>query len=256
METIETLIADIGRHGALTSPFYALWQSRQFRIEELELFASNYGAWVKSFPDALAILFEKTDDVHAKTEYAKTLFSEMGYGNPEKVHWVLLDEFFTMLGLRLGERERLSRKQREWNSHLLTTTVHLIEGERELYGHGDRAIAAGAQLALEWQAYTMLRKLYEGARNYQKLWMNEDEFSEACEYFYVHLGAAEKDHKQESLIAAQRLVNPFGFVNYGKDDIGIKEIQVGFNRHLDLIAGFWDGLYIKMQQLGHGTHDP
>ena len=92
----------------------------------------------------------------------------------------------------------------------------------------------GAQLALEWQAYTMLRKLYDGARNYLPLWSNPDEFHEACEYFYTHIGAAEKDHKEESLNAVQR---------YARDEDSLAWIVEGYRRHLKLISDFWFGLY-------------
>ena len=115
---------------------------------------------------------------------------------------------------------------------MLPSTQDLIEGERELYQ--DALKSAGAQLALEWQAYTMLRQLYDGARNYLPLWSNPDEFHEACEYFYTHIGAAEKDHKQESLKAVKQ---------YAADEASLARIIEGYNRHLKLISGFWEGLH-------------
>jgi len=80
----------------------------------------------------------------------------------------------------------------------------------------------------------MLRQLYEGARNYQALWSNADEFHQACEYFYVHIGAAEKDHKEESLQAVRRCV---------RDGGSLARITRGYDRHLDLVAAFWQGLH-------------
>jgi pyrroloquinoline quinone (PQQ) biosynthesis protein C len=109
----------------------------------------------------------------------------------------------------------------------------------------------GAQLALEWQAYTMLRKLYDGARNYLPLWSNPDEFHEACEYFYTHIGAAEKDHKKESLNAVRR---------YARDDESQALIIDGYYQHLKLIADFWAGLYNAVTRLSAkssaATRDP
>src|SRR5947209_18470795 len=206
--------------------------SGSFPVEELEVFARNYGAWVKSFPDALAVLVASTDDLDAKGEYVKTLYSEMGYGNPRKAHSVLLDDFFRELARRLGEGGRLDRDRLERDVEVLPSTRALIKGERELYG--DAQMSFGAQLALEWQAYTMLRKLYDGARNYLPLWSNPDEFHEACEYFYTHIGAAEKDHKEESLNAAKR---------YAVDDRSLARIIEGYNHHLKLISNFWEGLH-------------
>ena len=232
MNALEQLLREITSQPALENDFYRKWMSGSFRIEELEVFARNYGAWVKSFPDALATLVAATDDLDAKGEYVKTLYSEMGYGNPRKAHSVLLDDFFEELARKLGEGGRLDRARLERDVELLPSTRELIEGERELYG--DAQMSFGAQLALEWQAYTMLRKLYDGARNYLPLWSNPDEFHEACEYFYTHIGAAEKDHKEESLNAVRR---------YARDEESLARIVEGYHRHLKLISDFWQGLY-------------
>jgi pyrroloquinoline quinone (PQQ) biosynthesis protein C len=232
------LLREITNQSALENDFYRRWMSGSFSIEELEVFARNYEAWVKSFPDALATLVGATDDLDAKGEYVKTLYSEMGYGNSSKAHSVLLDHFFEELARKLGESGRLDRDRLEREIEMLPSTRDLIEGERELYA--DTNMSFGAQLALEWQAYTMLRKLYDGARNYLPLWSNPDEFHEACEYFYTHIGAAEKDHKEESLNAVQR---------YARDEESLAWIVEGYQRHLKLISDFWLGLYNAVMEL-------
>jgi pyrroloquinoline quinone (PQQ) biosynthesis protein C len=232
------LLEKITSQPALENDFYRSWIAGSFSIEELEVFARNYEAWVKSFPDALATLVGATDDLDAKGEYVKTLYSEMGYGNSSKAHSVLLDHFFEELARKLGESGRLDRERLEREIEILPSTRELIEGERELYG--DAHMSFGAQLALEWQAYTMLRKLYDGARNYLPLWSNPDEFHEACEYFYTHIGAAEKDHKEESLHAVER---------YVRDEESLASIVEGYQRHLKLISDFWLGLYNAVLRL-------
>ena len=232
------LLHEITSDPALENEFYRRWISGSFSIEELEVFARNYEAWVKSFPDALATLVSATDDLDAKGEYVKTLYSEMGYGNARKAHSVLLDLFFTELAEKLGNSGRLDCDRLERDVEMLPSTRELIEGERQLYG--DAHMSFGAQLALEWQAYTMLRKLYDGARNYLPLWGNADEFHEACEYFYTHIGAAEKDHKEESLNAVQR---------YARDEESLAWIVEGYRRHLKLISDFWLGLYNAIMRL-------
>ena len=99
---LELLLTDITNHPALNNDFYREWMTRRFTIDELAIFARNYGAWVKSFPDALAILLVTTDDIDAKTEYVKTLYSEMGYGNSEKVHSALLHSFTVIARLSIS----------------------------------------------------------------------------------------------------------------------------------------------------------
>ena len=237
-DALTQMLREITSQPALENDFYRRWMSGIFSIEELEVFARNYEAWVKSFPDALATLVSATDDLDAKGEYVKTLYSEMGYGNSSKAHSVLLDHFFEELARQLGEGGRLDRDRLEREIEMLPSTRELIEGERELYG--DAHMSFGAQLALEWQAYTMLRKLYDGARNYLPLWSNADEFHEACEYFYTHIGAAEKDHKEESLNAVRR---------YARDEESLAWIVEGYQRHLKLISDFWLGLYNAVMEL-------
>ena len=229
---LETLLTDITNDSALNNEFYREWMTRRLTIDELAIFARNYGEWVKSFPDALAILLVTTDDIDAKTEYVKTLFSEMGYGSSGKVHSVLLNEFFKELALRMGHDGELDWARLQNSVELLPATRELVQGEQDLYR--DPQMSFGAQLALEWQAYTMLRKLYDGARNYLSLWSNPDEFHEACEYFYAHIGATEKEHKEESLKAVKR---------YATSDESLAKILEGYRLHLDLIFNFWRGLH-------------
>ncbi|HKV39901.1 MAG TPA: iron-containing redox enzyme family protein [Blastocatellia bacterium] len=229
--TIEQSLREITKHPALDNAFYSDWMSRCLNLNELQVFARNYGAWVRSFPDALATLVVTTSDLEAKGEYVKTLYSEMGYGNSSKAHSVLLDAFFSALAEKLGDRSRLDWGRLERDVELAPSTRDLLAGELELYR--DAQMSVGAQLALEWQAYTMLRQLYDGARNYLHLWDQPDEFHEACEYFYAHIGAAEKDHKDQSLRA---------LVQSAREGTIGKTMQ-GYNRHLDLIFNFWNGLH-------------
>ncbi len=234
MTTLASRLQAIRSHRAVNNPFYDAWTSRRFTGEQLRVFAANYGSWVRSFPDSLAALVQATSDIEAKVEYSKTLHSELGYGNPTKAHSVLLDAFLIALGKRLGVEDDV--RQALAGSGALPSTQALIDGELRLYGHADRRLAVGAQLALEWQAYTMLRKLYEGARNYAQLWQDEDEFHEDCEYFYAHIGAAEKDHKVESLRGAEKYMPREGDLDH---------VLAGYDEHLTLIADLWFGIADK-----------
>jgi len=232
--SLENLIATLYGHPAVDNNFYRLWMSQPLRIQGLEVFVRNYGAFIISFPNAMAAIIKGTSDLEAKTEHVKTLFSEMGYGNPQKLHSVLFDNFFSEIAKKLGHEGRLERKRLERDLELLPTTHQFIDGEMALYGNEDPRIAVGAQLAQEWQAYTMLRQLYEGARKYMPLWENQDEFHEACEYYYVHIGAAEKDHKEESLAAAMKVMG---------DEEDLEQVAEGFNMHLGIYVDFWEGIY-------------
>ena len=235
-EPIEALARTVYSSSALNNAFYDLWTSRLLNARQIAVFARNYGEFNRAFPEVLSVMISSTRNVHARTEYAKTLFSEMGNGVVEKAHSNLFDAWLLELGKKLGEPDTLLWANVEKNVKPLPETFALIEGEKKMYG-SDNATGSGAQLALEWQAYTMLRKMYDGATLYKHLWDVEDEFHEACEYFYAHIGAAEKEHKIESLNGARQ---------FHVDSNSRLRIQNGFRTHLDLFGSFWNAIADEM----------
>ncbi|MCW5223349.1 hypothetical protein D5041_06985 [Verminephrobacter aporrectodeae subsp. tuberculatae] len=238
-DPIEALARTVYSSSALNNEFYDLWTSRPLVAVQIAVFARNYGEFNRAFPEVLSVMISSTRNVYARTEYAKTLYSEMGYGVVEKAHSNLFDSWLFELGKKLGEPEMLSWKTIERNITPLPETYALIEGEKSMYG-SDNATGSGAQLALEWQAYTMLRKMYDGAVQYKHLWVIEDEFHEACEYFYAHIGAAEKEHKIESLNGARQ---------FYIDANSWLRIQNGFHQHIELFGVFWNAIAKEMQRV-------
>lgn len=236
---VRELTAQVHTSTALNNDFWDMWTQRQLMPEQIAIFARNYGEFSRAFPEVLAIIISITRDVLARTEYTKTLHSEMGYGNPNRVHQVLLDGFYYELGKNIGAPETLLWVNIEKNYDIIPSTTALVEGEKRLYG-GDNATAAGAQLALEWQAYTMVRKLYDGACQYKSHWKIEDEFHEACEYFYAHIGATEKEHRIESLNGAMQ---------YHESEESLERIKFGFHEHLKIFGEFWNGIAQEMKKL-------
>lgn len=231
MNELKKLVHDIHKSQAVDNLFFQKWMSNKFNIEDLAIFARNYWEWNFCFPEALAVLVANTKDITVRVEYTKILFSEMGNGNQRCAHSILFEEFCNKLAEKMGYPGYLNIENLKKNVPLLKETQNLNAWQKEMYSRLD--IAAGAQLALEWQAYTMIRKLYDGARNYMDLWDNPDEFHEACEFFYVHIGAAEKEHKDESILAAKQLIDN------GAD---IKNVEEGFCTNLQLIGDFWNGI--------------
>lgn len=236
-DELEELARSALSSGALNNDFYSLWTSECLDPRQIAVFARNYGEFNRAFPEVLAVMISSTRNVVAQAEYAKTLYSEMGYGKPEKVHSILFDAWLSELGSKLEEDARLDWVTVQRDLSVLPETQALIDGEKSLYG-GDNATAAGAQLALEWQAYTMLRKLYDGALMYKRHWEEEDAFHESCEYFYAHIGATEKEHKIESLSAARQFVS---------DADALSRLTAGFNTHLHLFEQFWNAVAREMK---------
>ena len=235
-DPIKELALSVYKSGALNNKFYELWTSGPLSLQQIAIFARNYGEFNRAFPEVLSIMISKAKDVEARTEYTKTLYSEMGSGQVDKVHSVLFDEWLFALGMKLSDADSLRWVNIEKSHAVLPQTTQLIEGEKFLYS-SDNATGSGAQLALEWQAYTMLRRIYDGALQYKNLWDNEDEFHEACEYFYAHIGAVEKEHKTESLKGARQF-------NVGPESL--ERIEQGFVKHLQLFEAFWNAIADEM----------
>lgn len=123
---------------------------------------------------------------------------------------------------------------------LLPSTEAFIAEQRELYTVSSRnnpRRIIGALLAQEWLAYSMLTRLYEGARNYQHLYPSNDCFHEHCEYFYVHIGDAEKEHKIQAVEAA---------VQQCKNQEDLEELRCAFFHFLEITAQYWNGIAAAM----------
>src|SRR5262249_6837848 len=125
------------------------------------------------------------------------------------------------------------------NARILPATWQLVERGRALFGSREE-VACGALLAQEWHAYPQLVKLYEGARNYLGYFQLE-EFHESCEYFYIHIGEAEKEHKEQSILSAARTC---------RDEQQLALLEGGFTAYLGLLANYWDSLYLAVNEAG------
>jgi pyrroloquinoline quinone (PQQ) biosynthesis protein C len=230
-EVIKRLAESTPSHPALNNPFYDTWLTQRLGFEAAETFLANYCAWIATVTDQIARVFLATSDLRAKCETIKNLYSEMGMGDPEKTHVVMLRRFASALLSRLkGELVTIDERP----ERLLPTTHRLIEVQQQLFGNAAPQVASGALLSQEWQAYSMLVKLYEGSRLYASLWPTLDEFHESCEYFYIHIGEAEKEHKIQSIKSASQ---------YCHSDSDVALIQEGYHGFLDALANFWVGIH-------------
>ncbi len=229
---LEELAVTVYKHAALNNSFYELWTSRRLELQQVAVFVRNYGEFNRAFPEVLATVLACTKNIAARTEYAKTLYSEMGNGQYDKVHSVLFDAWAQSLAEQFGDRQKLVWANLSAEFDALPQTYALIEGQKRIYAM-DGATAAGAQLAQEWQAYTMETQLYEGARKYMGMWPTKDEFHEAAEFFYAHIGAAEKEHKLESLHAA---------LEFDVDEASRARLVQGFNEQCRMFAEFWTAI--------------
>lgn len=238
MKQLNNLISQIHEHPALNNEFYSNWCNQPLSIQKIRVFARNYWEFTYRFPENLALLVSKTEDVIARVEYTKILHSELGHGNYQKSHSILFEKFCNDLFSHLCKTDFLKTDQLTQHFELLPSTRNLVNGEKKLYSE-NIAIAAGAQLALECQAYTMLTQLYDGARNYISYWPTKSEFHESCEFFYAHIGSTEKEHRIEALEAVHRIAT---------SEKDLANVELGFNQHLNLFYDFWNGIAKQMNK--------
>ena len=227
------LTSNVDFDPALNNDFYDAWLAGPMSRTGVLIFFRNYSHFSWEFPYVLESLIKRTPNGEIRGELNKTLHSEMGNGRAEKAHRLLLHQFIAALSAEMEPKGAVTRDWLNANVALLDTSRQIVDSEYRLYGQESHAKAVGAQLALEWQAFTMLMKLYEGARNYMSFFPNERAFHEAAEYFYVHLGEAEKDHKTESINAARIQIS---------DHSELEELRQGYFEHLSLFHAFWQGI--------------
>jgi hypothetical protein len=221
------------RHPALNNAFYELWQSDELPAEQVEIVARNFYAQVAPTADRIALVFLRMapEDVEARAETIENLNDELGLGDPGKVHTVLLKDFFSALLSHLHGRTVAFE---EIDPTVLPATRRLVDQGARLFGDERVQVGCGALLAQEWHAYPQLVYLYEGARNYLHRFGGLEEFHEHCEYFYLHIGAAEKEHKLHSVSTAASLC---------RTPQELEALEYGFTAYLDLLAGFWQELH-------------
>ncbi|MEV7533149.1 hypothetical protein ACIQNV_21750 [Streptomyces hydrogenans] len=78
----------------------------------------------------------------------------------------------------------------------------------------------------------MLTRLHEDVREYKGVYETDDDFHEACEYFYVRIGEAEKDHEAQDVTSAAAVC---------RDEGDLAVVTEGFTGFVTLIAEYWRG---------------
>jgi pyrroloquinoline quinone (PQQ) biosynthesis protein C len=235
-ERVRGLAAGCSEHPALRNPFYELWMARPLSVEQVEVVARNFYERVRRTPDRIALAFLHMQDDKARAETVENLSDEMGHGNPAKVHSVILRGFFEAL---LSKMRGHPVDFDAVDAPVLPSTLRLIaEGER-VFSSAYPQEACGGLLAQEWHAYPQLVCLYEGVRNYRHLFGLE-EFHETCEYFYLHIGATEKQHKVHSLSTAAATC---------RTEADLEHLERGFTTYLDLLADNWAEVYATIERM-------
>jgi hypothetical protein len=234
-DKVELMIREALTHPAVKNEFYDTWMSRRLTAPQVEVFARNFYARSRYSAQYIAMAFLQIDpdDLAERTETAENLLDETGNGNPQKTHFFMLREFLELL---LSKLRAETVTFDDISGPLLRSTTELIKQGESLFTSSSRQQAYGALLAKEWHAYSQLVYIYEGVRNYIDLF-DLTEFHESCEYFYVHIGSVEKEHRFNSQKAAARMC---------RNDDDFAELRTGFLTYLDLLAANWQEIHDSM----------
>ncbi|EJN27859.1 hypothetical protein PMI36_00442 [Pseudomonas sp. GM79] len=238
MELVERKIQSLAEsaltHEALNNAFYQRWMGGSLSLGDVEVFARNYLTRIRQTSHMDALSFLGTFVLHAQVDVVKNLYTKMRDDNPEKT-FALLESYLIDLLSRLADRPYSMDELMALP--VLDSTCTFSREQLSLYtdgGHNNNPRhVLGTLLAQEWLAYSMLTRLYEGARNYQHLYANNDDFHEHCEYFYIHIGDAEKEHKIQAVKAATQECTT---------DQHIEEVSASFNRFLVITEQYWNGI--------------
>ncbi|MFI5779572.1 iron-containing redox enzyme family protein [Nocardia sp. NPDC051570] len=217
-------------HTALNNRFYRTWRTGALPVADVELFARNFYEHVAPTADRLATLFLRLTDERARAETIENLSDELGHGDAGKVHAVLLRNMLEDLLSRLHGRTVTFD---DISPTVLPQTRKLVREGLALFGDERPEVGCGALLAQEWHAYPQLVNVYEGMRNYMDHYSLED-FHINSEYFYLHIGATEKEHKIHSVSTAAQMCQT-------QEQVDL--LEHGYTSYLDLLAEYWDGLY-------------
>lgn len=229
---IQELLEGAHRHPALDNEFYQHWMSQALGAAELEIFARNYLGRISQTPTVIALTILGVPDSEIRARISGTLFTELGCGEPDRAHLRLLEHYLLdLLSRRAGRTVTLGELLRE---PLLACTEEFSSAQRALYTSEHPCRILGAHLAQEWLAYPMLARLYEGARLYMPMYPSIESFHEHAEYFHAHIGATEKTHRREVLLAAGRLC---------RTPQDWAELTASIERVLHITADYWAGMF-------------
>lgn len=235
LKEVEALSEEVYSHKALKNPFYDLWTSERLSNAQVEIFAVNYYHRIYSTVQRITMALVTIDDWVSRLELLHNLTDEMGHGDPHMVHVLILKRWIQSLLTANGGGdfdEVLERVKP------LPETVKFVNQTFQNCSMNN-VLSCGTLLGQEWHAYSQIAHLYDGFLLYKDSYQSE-EFHDMSDYFYIHLGMAEKQHKLQTIVMAARNC---------QTEEEFKTLQQGFYCYLDLVADFWHAIYDNMMKV-------
>lgn len=218
------LDSEIAQTGAIENDFYSRFRQGGMSQAELKFFADQYYYYIRTFPQILAGLSSRVDLEPVRAELAKTIVSELGGGDPDKIHFKMFERAIAPLDVTVDPIDEVDH---------IPEAAGLVDGIRALFLHDSIPAAIGGHYTIEQTGLPMISSLYEGFRTYPQ------STYESMEYFYLHLLV---EHEHVAWIT--RAVEP-----YLGDPAGRAEVERGALTIAGLLAAFWQGLSRELPQV-------
>ena len=217
---VESLVLELRAHPVNTNEFFRTFESRKLRPRQLRAFVGQYHYFCFHFVKVLEGLLYHTPihEMEMRTELAKTLYSELGSGSPDRVHIRQLERFASSIGLQPQDLQGIVP---------IAEVTTYLDTLRRLFLHSGHLTALGAALAVETTAASEFRYFVPGLEQYEQFHHGE------LEFFTLHL--AEEQHHGNWLVEAVHKT--------ARSEEDLQRVAAGARETADAWLEFWAGMY-------------
>ncbi len=218
-----SLSRELAHHPVNRNEFFQRFRTERLPRPRLQRFIEQYQYFCKHFVKVLEGLLYRTplDQLDMRIELTRTLYSELGNGNPEQAHLTMLNRFAARLDL---DEARLKRTEPVACVRDYLRTLHA------LFLESDYQTALGAELAVEITAASEFQYLYPGLQQYA--WFREEDLA----FFKLHV--------EEELCHGDWLLDAVERTARSAEDYDL--VTGGARRTADAWQAFWLGLQAEV----------
>ncbi len=217
---VESLVLELRAHPVNTNEFFRTFRTQKLQPQQLRAFVQQYHYFCFHFVKVLEGLLYHTPihEMEMRTELAKTLYSELGSGSPDRVHIRQLERFASSTGLQPRDLE---------DTVPIPEVTTYLDTLRQLYLDSGHLTALGAALAVETTAASEFEHFVPGLEQYAQFQPRE------LEFFTLHL--AEEQHHGNWLVEAVRKT--------ARSEDDLHRVAAGARETADAWMEFWAGMY-------------
>jgi hypothetical protein len=231
-------------HRAINHPLFQYLKScseEGFTPMQYQIYRENY--FFRTFytiPSIASLVAAAANnaDIETLITAGENLYEELGSGNPNKIHSILMLSSHNFHGMRVFGLPSISIKKIPHLSFIIDEAKMFTKKEQELYTSSNYSVTLGAAVAHEMAANSMLINFYESFFLPYKNYYSCKEFYNLSEYFLVHICGLEENHAQNARLAAKK---------WATDKKNLNDIGCGSVDFLSIQEALWDGLYLKIE---------